>query len=213
MQTREAIVAAGARLAAHGLIVGGEGNLSVRLGSDRLLITPTGRRKDELVEDGLVIVALDPTAAPRNDPDPAAPRPSSDLAIHRAIYFYRPDVQAIVHAHVPAAMALTLAGEAPDPTVLPETAYHLPIVPVVPFGRMGSDELAARVAATFAGTHDGTRPDAVLLERHGAITVGVTLESAVDRMDLVDVLCRTWRDARLLAPDRRLAPPREPGEG
>ena len=116
---------------------------------------------------------------------------------------------AIVHAHVPAAMALTLAGEAPDPATLPETAYHLPRLPVVPFGAMGSEELAGRVAATLA-SGPGAPPDAVLLERHGAIAVGSTLEQAIDRMDLVDVLCRTWRDARLLAPGRRLEPPRAP---
>ncbi len=83
---------------------------------------------------------------------------------------------------------------------------------------MGSDELAARIAATFqtaAGPRPG--PNAVLLERHGAIAVGsgtdathltdgaddpsstmAALVAAVDRLELVDVLCRTWRDAILL---------------
>ena len=205
MDEERAIVAAGLRLAAHGLIVGGEGNLSIRLDAGRLIVTPTGRRKDELTASDLVTVAMDATSAA----GAPGPRPSSDVAIHRAIYRVRPDVLAVVHAHVPAAMALTLAGDAPDPTVLPETAYHLPRLPMVPYGRMGSDELAARVARALS---DGPEPypGAVLLERHGAIAVGGSLEQAVDRMDLVDVLCRTWRDARLLAPDRRLEPPGSP---
>ncbi len=209
MDPRRSIVAAGVRLAAHGLIVGGEGNLSIRLADGRLLITPSGRRKDELREADLLVVPLDPAAPGVDTGD--EPRPSSDVAIHRAIYRARADVAAIVHAHVPAAMALTLAGQVPDPTVLPETAYHLPRLPVVPYGLMGSDELAARVAATLA---DGPEPlpDAVLLERHGAIAVGATLDQAVDRMDLVDVLCRVWCDARLLAPDRRLVAPHAPDD-
>lgn len=209
MNEHRAIVAAGKRLAGHGLIVGAEGNLSIRLGGDRLLITPSGRRKDELSEDDLLIVPLDAASAPSYG-DPVARRPSSDVAIHRAIYRARPDVAAVVHAHVPAAMALTLVGEAPDPTVLPETAFHLPRLPVVPYSAMGSQELAGRVAAALA---DGPPPlpDAVLLERHGAVSVGATVEQATDRMDLVDVLCRTWRDARLLAPERDLEPPRAPG--
>lgn len=201
-------MAAGLRLAAHGLIVGGEGNLSIRLDEGRLIVTPTGRRKDELTASDLVTVAIDATAT-AVAPGAPGPRPSSDVAIHRAIYRVRPDVLAVVHAHVPAAMALTLAGDAPDPTVLPETAYHLPRLPMVPYGRMGSDELAARVARALSHGPE-PYPGAVLLERHGAIAVGGSLEQAVDRMDLVDVLCRTWRDARLLAPNRRLEPPGSP---
>jgi L-fuculose-phosphate aldolase len=106
-------------------------------------------------------------------------------------------------------MALTLAGETPDPAVLPETALLLPRLPVVPYGRMGSAELAARIAAAVTAGPE-PMPDAVILERHGAIAIGEDLESAVDRLDLVDVLCRTWRDARLLAPERRLTPPADP---
>ncbi len=199
----DAILAAGRRLAAHGLIVGAEGNISTLLDDGRILVTPTGRRKDELTARDLVVVALEGDDAPVSA---AGLRPTSDLAIHRAIYHARPDVRAVVHAHVPAAMALTLAGEAPDPAVLPETAFHLPRLPVVPYAAMGSPELAERVASAL--TSDPPRsPDAVLLERHGAIAVGPTVVAAVDRIDLVDVLCRTWRDARLLDPGRRPAPP------
>ena len=107
-------------------------------------------------------------------------------------------------------MALTLAGEEPDPAVLPETALLLPRLPIVPFGAMGSPELAARIAAALVAP-PAPGPDAALLERHGAIAVGDTLDVAVDRMDLVDVLCRVWRDARLLAPDRSLGPPEARG--
>jgi L-fuculose-phosphate aldolase len=206
MDPWDAIVAAGARIAAHGLIVGAEGNLSIRLDDGSILITPTGRRKDELRREDLVVVPLSPHGAP---PPPEAPRPSSDVAIHRAVYAARPDVRAIAHAHLPAAMALTLAGEVPDPAVLPETALLLARLPVVPYGRMGSSELAARIADTLTAGSD-PRPDAVILERHGAIATGADLETAVDRLDLVDVLCRTWRDARLMAPTRRLEAPVDP---
>jgi L-fuculose-phosphate aldolase len=124
-------------------------------------------------------------------------KPSSDVAIHRAIYEARADVLAVVHAHLPASMALTLAGEIPDPTALPETALFLPRLPFVPFAAMGSAELAAAVAAAFAGEPDPL-PGAVLLERHGAVAVGRSLDEAVDRLDLVEVLCRTWTDALLI---------------
>lgn len=192
---REALVAGGARLGARGLIAAGEGNLSVRLSGDRLLISPAGRRKDALEPDDLVVVPLDPPDGGVEEPTGGA-RASSDVAIHRAIYHAREDVVAVVHAHVPAAMALTLAGVAPDPAALPETALLLPRLPTVAFGPPGSAELAARIAeALVAGD---PRPNAVLLEVHGAVAVGPDVGTALDRMELIDVLCRVWRDATLL---------------
>ena len=209
---RAAICAAGRRLGGRGLISAAEGNLSIRLGDGALLTTPSGRRKDELRPDDLPIVPLDPAAGP-----PAAgPRPSSDIAIHRAIYRARPDAVAIAHAHLPASMALTLAGEIPDPAALPETAHLLPVLPFVSFGAMGSEEMAGRISAALTPP-EPPLPGAVLLERHGAVTVGTTddgragggradeplavleaLARAVDRLELVEVLCRAWRDAVLV---------------
>jgi L-fuculose-phosphate aldolase len=210
---REALVAAGRRLGARGLIAAGEGNVSVRVGDAELLITPAGRRKDELRPRDAVVVPLDGRGTGGSGRSSRGLRPSSDVAIHRAAYAARPDVRAVAHAHLPAAMALTLAGEVPDPGALPETALLLSRLPFVPFGEPGSDELAARVAAALS---DGPEPlpGAVLLERHGALSVGLTIEQAIDRLELVEVLCRAWRDALLIraaatSPDARaiLRPP------
>lgn len=201
---RLALLAAGRRLGARGLIAGAEGNLSVRLDGERLLITPTGVRKDELSEDDLVVVPLGATGGDGRGPR----RPSSDVAIHRAIYEARPDVAAVVHAHLPASMALTAAGERPDPSLLPETAMLLPRLPLVPFAPMGSAALAGLVADALT---DGVPPpDAVVLERHGAVAVGGgppadpgAVTAALDRIELVDVLSRVTRDALLVRAARR----------
>ena len=201
---RSAIVAAGRRLGARGLISAGEGNLSLRVGDD-LLITPSGRRKDELAPEDLVVVPLGGEAS---NAGAASLRASSDVAIHRAVYAVRADVGAVVHAHLPAAMALTLAGEVPDPAVLPETALLLPRVPFVPFAAAGSDELAVAIAAALTSPPEPL-PGVAVLERHGAVAVGTgepgsrgspvaTLAQAVDRLELLEVLCRTWRDALLV---------------
>jgi len=186
----EAIVRAGARLGQRGLVAAGEGNLSYRLATGDVLITPTGRHKDELTADDLVVVALDGTV--REAPDGG--RPSSDIAIHLAVYRARPDVHALAHAHLPASMGLTLAGEIPDAAALPETAAALYRVPFVPFGAMGSDELAGRIAAALVEAPEPL-PVSVLLERHGAIAVADDPATAADRLELVEVLCRAWRDA------------------
>ena len=158
-------------------------------------MTPTGLRKDELEPDDLVVAWLDhPDREARSRSGHA---PTSDLAIHLAVYAARPDIGAVAHAHLPASMGLTLAGEVPDPAVLPETAFHLPRLPFVVFGEMGSHELAGRVATALAEPPEPLAA-AVLLERHGAVAVGRDPAHAVDRLELVEVLCRTWRDALLI---------------
>jgi L-fuculose-phosphate aldolase len=186
------LIQAGRRLGARGLISAGEGNLSLRLDPSRILVTPSGRRKDELEVDDLVIVRMDhPGTEARSG---SGFMPTSDLAIHLAVYAARPDVGAVAHAHLPASMALTLAGEIPDPAILPETALFLPRLPYLSLGVPGSLELAARVASALAEPPDPL-PGAVLLERHGAVAVGDHIDRAVDRLELVEVLCRTWRDS------------------
>ena len=191
----EQVLRAGRRLGSRGLISAGEGNISVRLDADRILVTPTGLRKDELEADDLVVVWL-------GHPDREAVSRSglaatSDLAVHLAIHAARPELGAVAHAHLPAAMALTLAGEVPDPAALPETALFLPRLPFLSVETPGSQRLADRVAAALT---DGPEPlaAAVLLERHGAYAIGRDPAQAVDRLELVEVLCRTWRDALLI---------------
>jgi L-fuculose-phosphate aldolase len=197
-EATERVIRAGRRLGARGLISAGEGNLSVRLDADRLLVTPAGLRKDELTPDDLVVVRLG------HDERDAVSRsglgPSSDLAIHLAVHAARPDIGAMAHAHLPAAMALTLAGEVPDPAALPETALLLPRLPFLSLGIPGSAELAGRIAAALSDPGEPTQElaSAVLLERHGAVAVGRDPQHAVDRLELVEVLFRTWRDALLI---------------
>lgn len=166
----------------------------MRLDADRLLVSPTGRRKDELEADDLVVVR--PGHAPRDARSASGYPPTSDLAIHLAVHAARPDIGAVVHAHLPAAMALTAAGEVPDPGLLPETALLLPRLPYLPFGEMGSQELADRIAAALAD--DVAPADAVVLERHGAVAVGPSTDVAVDRLELIEVLCRATRESMLI---------------
>ncbi len=194
-----AIVAAGRRLGSRRLIAGCDGNLSVRLGPFAIAITPTGRRKDELEPGDILAVPLAEEQAPA-----AAQRlrPSSDVAVHRAAYAARPEALAIAHAHPPAVLACLLAGLLPDPAVLPETRAIVGRVAYVPALPFGGPAVAAAVAAALRDP----AVTAVLLDRHGVLTVGRTIDEAVDRLEVVELLCATWQAAWLAGGDpRRLA--------
>jgi L-fuculose-phosphate aldolase len=201
-----AIVAAGRRLGARRLIAGCDGNLSVRLGPYALAITPAGRRKDELDVDDILAVPLE--ADPRTDAA-SGRRPSSDLAVHRAAYTARPEASALAHAHPPAVLACLLAGLRPDASVLPEAWAVLGRVAFVPALPFGSAAVAAAVGEVLRDPAVG----AVLLDRHGALTLGRTLDEAVDRLEVVELLCATWQAAWLAAGDPRRRTLRRPVPG
>lgn len=172
---RHAIVAAGKAMVASGLSPGRSGNVSARCGAG-MLITPTGLPFAALAAAD--IVRLDEAGAAAAD----ALRPSSEWALHAAIYRARPDMHAIVHCHSAAATALACAG-------LPIPAFHYMIavaggdcVPLAPYALFGTPELAALAAAALA------RHRACLLAHHGQVALGVTLAAACELAETVEWL-------------------------
>ena len=191
----DALIEAGRRLGARGLISAGEGNLSVRLDADRLLVTPSGLRKDELEPDDLIVVWLE--HPDRNAVSRRGLLPTSDLAIHLAVYAARPDLGAVAHAHLPASIALTWRGGADLACAASRPLSFLPRLPFLTIAELGSAELAARIAAALTEPPEPLA-NAVLLERHGALAVGGDPTAAVDRLEISIVLYRAWRDALLI---------------
>lgn len=183
---REQVVRTGQGLAARGLIAGQDGNVSVRVAADRLLVTPAGFRKGELTPDDLCEVAPDGTWLAGAHP------PSSELGLHLAWYAARPDVTAVVHAHPPVATGFAAAGHPIADDVLPEVIVALGPVPVVPYAEPGTPALGEAVRPYLA------RHDALLLANHGAVTAGPSLRLAHDRMEHLEQAARILLAARLL---------------
>ncbi len=178
---RAQIVTICRELSERGLIGASEGNVSLRLpsagGRARFLTTPSGSNKRALRQRDLVLVDGGGAVLQRG-----AGAPSSELAMHLAIYGTRPDVAAIVHAHPLAAIALTLARLSLARPLLPEAVTLLGgAIHTAPYRPPGTAALAKAVAEAL-----GARGAAALMERHGAVTVGRTLEEARDRMEALE---------------------------
>ncbi len=170
------LVAAGARLAADGLVLPGEGNLSVRLDRERFLVTPTGIDKGRMT-------ALDPvpmTLAGEEIP----PRASTEARLHREVLRRLPSAGAVVHAHPPGVQALDALGRLPRLDVLLEGPPLLGGVERVDPLPAGGHELAARTADALA-----IAPTCVL-RRHGAVTTGTSLNQALLRMLVLERLAQ-----------------------
>jgi len=182
------------RLADLGLSAGQDGNVAVRIGEDRALVTPAGLLKAELGADDIVEVDLSGRRLRGRH------RPSSELDMHLTILRRRPEVNAVVHAHPPVATGFSVAGEAFDTCVLPELIFQVGWVPVVPYGTPGTPELGERIRP-FLADHV-----ALILQNHGAVTMGTTLDEAQIRMESLEHSARIILTARLLGRVNPLAP-------
>lgn len=182
------------RLYERGLIAGGEGNVSVRLGPDRVLATPAGMSKCDVCADDLVEVGLDGRHLA------GGRRVSTEVAMHLRIYQRREDVRAVVHAHPPTATGFAVAGEDFMAGVLPEVIFGLGPVPLVPYGMPGTPALADRFEPYLAGH------DVFLMANHGATACGPTLALAHQRMESLEQAARIMLAARLLGRVTPLAP-------
>jgi L-fuculose-phosphate aldolase len=184
--TREALVRVCHTLSARGLIAGQDGNVSVRLGGDRVLVTPAGFAKGWLDPDDLVEVSLDGVhLAGRH-------LASSELGLHLCAYRVRPDACAVVHAHPVTATAFSLVGETIPDGVLAELMLTVGPVALARYAQPGTAELGNIVTPLFVGH------DAVLLANHGAVTLGRTLHEALFIMESLEHGARMIHLARQL---------------
>ena len=155
-----------------------DGNISVRLGPDHVLTSPTGICKGMMTEEDMVITDLNgkKISGRRN--------PSSELLMHLTIYRHRPDVNAVCHAHPPVATGYAAAGIPLNKALLCELILSLGCVPVAPYGTPGTPELADSIEPFVDGY------DAILLANHGVVTYGHDLMTAFFRMETTEHFAR-----------------------
>lgn len=182
---RDALVDAMRRAVADGLSNGTSGNASARLPDGRVLITPSGIPPHELDPASMALLA--PDGAVLSD----GPPPSTEVAMHLAVYAAAPAARAVVHTHSPFATAVACACRE-----LP--AIHYDIVGlggplrVAPYVVFGSAALAEVCASALSGR------SAALLANHGAVAHGATVRQAYDRAAKAEWLAALYWRARQL---------------
>lgn len=184
-----------AHLHGRGLLAAADGNVSVRLPDDSLLITPAGLNKARLPPGSLARVALDGRVLEGH--------PSTERAMHLAVYRACADARVVVHAHPPTAIAWTLAR--PELTELPtdglpELILAAGRVPIVPYARPGTEEMGTALGP-FLPEHR-----LLLLSRHGALAWGESMEEAVNGIERVEHSALILKAAEELGGLTRLPP-------
>jgi len=194
VEAREQIVECCRRMHDRGLISGGEGNASVRLGRNRVLVTPSGVNKGFIRTVDPVIIDLD------GNPVKGRARPSSEVMVHLAAYNVRDDCGAVIHGHPPTAVAFTIAGLGLAQCVVPESIVMLGEVPTAPYATPSTDELALEVERLLVDH------DVVMMDRHGSVTLGRDLFEAYDRLESLEHTAEITSRARMLGTVRPLPP-------
>jgi L-fuculose-phosphate aldolase len=173
-QVQAEIIAVGQKLIHSGLVTGCWGNISVRVDADTIAITPSGRNYLSLQADDIVIVDQDGNRLT------GSLLPSSELALHLAVYQARSDVQALVHTHSVFASACAVAHRSIAPIIEDLVQVVGGSVDVAPYALPGTPELAASAVKSLG------KKQAVLLANHGVLGCGATLAEALLCCELVE---------------------------
>ncbi len=191
-QTREAIIGICQRLYQRGFIAGTEGNVSVRADANRIWITPSGCHKGMMPKDDLLLIDLEGRVHIGQG------RPSSETPMHLNLYQSRADIGAVVHAHPPIATAMTVTGSRLAANLLPEAVVVLGDVPTIPYQMPTTWDFGKAVSEAMQHT------DAALLENHGGVAVGSTLQAAFNVMETIERAAQIFYIAKTLGHVRPL---------
>ena len=179
----------------RGYSTGADGNITVRLADGRLLATPSGVHKGFLAPEDMVL--LDSEGRPVK-----GGKPTSELPMHLAVYRARPDVSAVVHAHPIAAVACSIAGIDLGEIIVPEVIFGVGCIEMAPYSTPTTKDVPDVVGEAIG------RCDALVMARHGTVTVGPDLLRAFARLETVE------HTAKIVALARQLgsATPLDPAE-
>lgn len=187
---RSSVVHACRQLLAAGLLRGTSGNVSVRdRQSGAIALTPTGVGYPELRAVDVPVVGEDGRQLD------GELLPTSELALHLAVYRQRADIGAVVHTHSVFATTFAVLDEPVPPVHYLLARAGAGPVPVAPYARYGTAELAAGCVRTLG------QGNAVLLANHGLVAVGAELAAAVAVADAVEFTAElAWRARQLGTP-------------
>jgi L-fuculose-phosphate aldolase len=177
---KEQICDIGRRLWGRAYVDGNGGNISIRVGENRVLCTPTLVSKGFMKPADLCLVDLDGNQLAGET------KRTSEILMHLQIMKQQPKAKAVVHCHPPHATAFAVAGVEPPSCMIPEIEVFIGRVPVAPYRTPGTPEMG-KLVADLAGEHN-----TILMGNHGAVSWShLSVEDAYFKMEILEAYCRT----------------------
>lgn len=185
----------GKRIWAKSYVDGNGGNMTIRVGDNLVLCTPTLISKGFMSPEEMCLVDLDGNQLA------GTRKRTSEVNTHIAIMKRQPKAKACCHAHPPHATAFAVAGVAPPTCMIPESEVFLGQVGLAKYETPGSPENATAVGEV------GIDHQAIIMENHGVITWGKDIEDAYWKMEVVDAYCLTiWMASQIGAGVKTIKP-------
>ena len=178
-----------------GWVAANDGNVSVKLPDGNFLATPTGISKSFITPDKLVVIDSEGKVI---DGLPGY-KPSSEIKMHLRCYEVRDDVGSVLHAHPPTATGYAVANKALDGYTMIESVIAIGSIPVTPYGTPSTYEVPEAITP-YLEEHD-----VMLLQNHGALSVGADLITAYYRMETLELFAKISLTAHLLGGEREIS--------
>lgn len=181
-----------------GWVAANDGNVSVKMDDGTWWITPSGISKSFITPDKLIRI----NGKMEVVEGPSGFKPSSEMKMHMRCYEVRDDVGAVVHAHPPTATGYAVANIPLDQYSMIETVIAIGSIPVTPYGTPSTYEVPDAIAP-YLPEHD-----VLLLQNHGALTVGADLITAYYRMETLELYAKISLTAHLLGGAKEIERPK-----
>jgi L-fuculose-phosphate aldolase len=176
-QIKEQVCKAGLKLLEEGLVARTWGNVSIKVNEEQMVITPSGRKYEELTPNDMVLVNFHTLAYE------GKLKPSSELKLHAQIYKTRPDVTATIHTHQLYGSIVAVSRK--DVVVYDEKLQEIlgtKIVKSAPYALPNTKKITMETAAALGNTN------AALMANHGVVCTGKNLDD-------VFVVCKALEEA------------------
>ena len=186
LKEREELAALMRRLYTQKLTTCSGGNLSMRLDEKHIIITPSSLDKALITTDQIGLMTLEgENLTPHL-------KPSIETGMHINAYKARPDIKAVVHAHPVTATSFAAMDKEININLTGEAYVVILKITYVPYILMGTEELAEVVADKLKDSN------VVIMKNHGITTVGPTLLSAFDKMEVLEGAAQMTLNAQIM---------------
>lgn len=192
--TKREIIKAGMNLDRYGLIALSGGNVSVRMESGEILVTPSGMIYEDLTEDDILVMDLEGKIIE------GTRKPSSDTEAILYIFQKRPDVTSVIHTHQPYATAVGLIQDEFEVNLTTLANATAGPVPVTPYSSAGSIDMGIDTVKYIG---NGL---AVILAHHGVMTIGKNLKQALYAAVYLEEAAKCYLAARACGETKKMTP-------
>jgi len=183
---KQQVIDTGNKLLTEGLVNGTWGNLSAKLDENYMVITPSGRRYEDLTIDDIVMINY------RTGKYFGTINPSSEQELHCEIYRSRKNIRAVIHTHQPNASTVA-AARREVPPILDDMAQIIgPGVRVADYALPSTKSIVRKTIKALSGRM------AALMANHGAVCIGRDINEAFLACQVLEKACKSFIEAEFL---------------